>query len=195
MIADPPPILKIGAVVLRGMTAVDCAERREGDAVPFSEYQILIVQPIPKKLGEVPPFVLPRGSRQYQAADGQWHDARDEATGLAHAATLEPYARGLQREIEEEAGITPTQLAAAQVIEMGDMLFQSRSKGIYPIHWFVVVVDGTLAQTLVQQVPVDALAVRWASLDAIKTMATCGAFSPGYIPVIEAAITCAHGAA
>ncbi|MBX9726435.1 MAG: hypothetical protein K2X09_04145, partial [Rickettsiales bacterium] len=67
---------------------------------PRTTYEILIIRPIPKQAGEVPPFVLPRGSRQYQDASGMWHDARDVATGFAHAATLEPFTRALAREIE-----------------------------------------------------------------------------------------------
>jgi 8-oxo-dGTP pyrophosphatase MutT (NUDIX family) len=150
--------------------------------------QILIIRPIPKHKGEVPAFVLPRGSRQYRDASGQWHDARDAATGEKHAATLEPLERALAREIEEEAGVSPAQLAAAWVYDLGRMDFQSRSKGVYPIHWFVVVPDVATAVQLDKQTPADALEVRFASLDAIKTMASRGEFSAGYIPVIEAAL-------
>ncbi|MDX2095160.1 MAG: NUDIX hydrolase [Alphaproteobacteria bacterium] len=178
---SPDPVLKIGAVVLRAPL------RRAAAGV-----HILILQPKPKHSGEVPPFVLPRGSRQYRVttAEGreEWHDARDAATGIAHAATLESFARGLAREIEEEAGITPEQLAQAQVTEMGAMEFQSRSKGVYPIHWFVVQPDAATAATLTNQTPEDALAVRWATLEQIKQMAVQGEFSAGYVPVIEAAL-------
>ncbi len=167
------PVLKIGAVIVHPVSRA-----------------ILIMQAIPKNPGEVPAFVLPRGSRQYSVAVNgmtEWHDARDEATGVAHAATLEPFMRGLMREIEEEAGVTETQLAASRVIELGDMLFQSRTKGVYPIHWFIVVPEATTAEALTLQVPVDALSIRWATLEEIKAMGPEG-FSAGYIPVIEAAL-------
>ncbi len=170
-----PPILKIGAVVLTA-----------------SGEQVLILQPLPKQQGEVPPFVLPRGSRQYATSTAEggvvWQDARDAATGLAHAATLEPYLRALTREIEEEAGVTPSQLADARVHALGAMAFHSRSKGIYPIYWFVVVVDAATAAQLTTQTPADALCVRWATLAEIKNMAAQEQFSAGYVPVIEAAL-------
>lgn len=166
--------------------------RSVGAKNPFDDNQLLIIQPIPKHAGEVPPFVLPRGSRQYQNAAGAWHDARDVATGMAHAASLEPFARALAREIEEEAGLGPDMLARAAVIELGAIAFQSRTKGIYPIHWFVVVPDAVDAALLDAQTPADALSVRWATLDETKAMAARGQFSAGYIPVIEAALQALH---
>lgn len=165
------PVLKIGAVIVR---------ERDG--------AVLIIQPIPKQEGEVPAYVLPRGSRQYQAADGTWHDARDAATGAKHATTLEPFLRGLTREIEEEAGITPAQLAKAKVTELGPMDFKSRTKGIYPIHWFIVVPDEATVAAISRTTPVDALSVRWAKFDAIIKLDDVGKFSTGYIPVIEKAL-------
>ena len=185
------PVLKIGAVVLKRVTSHQspvASKEALHDASPVTDYEILIVRPHPKTPGEVPPFVLPRGSRQYQDADGQWHDARDMATGVKHAATLEPFTRALAREIEEEAGVTPSQLAAARVTELGAMDFASRSKGVYPIHWFVVVPTAEDAATLALQMPKDATELHWASLDEIKTMAAKGEFSPGYVSVIEAAL-------
>ena len=164
------PILKIGAVVLRADGAV------------------LVVQPKPKRAGENPPFVLPRGSRQYQDEHGLWHDARDVATGDQYRDRLESFTRALTREVEEEAGVTPDMLARAQVRELGRMEFQSRSKGVYPIHWFVVKLADADAATVADTVPVDARSVRWAGLAEIKDMAARGEFSGGYVPVIEAAL-------
>ncbi len=194
------PILKIGAVVMypppnpkRDLAPPQGGSYGARDGVtthhsPLTTHRILILQPIPKRAGEVPAFVLPRGSRQYQDADGQWHDARDEATGRAHAATLEPYARGLAREVEEEAGVTPEMLARARVVELGEMAFQSRTKGIYPIYWFVVALAQEDAAQLTDTVPADALSTRWASLPEIEAMAARGEFSAGYVPVIMRAL-------
>ena len=168
------PILKIGAVILR-----------------VRDSAVLIVQPKPKTEGEIPPYVLPRGSRQYAVTKNgktEWHDARDEATGVKHEATLEPYARALAREIEEEAGITPAQLAAAQVVDLGPMDFKSRTKGIYPIQWFMVVPDEATVKTLTHTIPADALSTRWANFEAIIKLDDIGKFSTGYIPVIAAAL-------
>ena len=168
------PILKIGAVVLR------------------VGGQVLVIQPKPKHAGEIPPFVLPRGSRQYQDANGGWHDARDVATGEKYAAMLEPFTRALAREVEEEAGVTEAMLARADVHELGRLEFQSRSKGVYPIYWFVVRLDEADAANLADTIPEDALGVRWATLDVIKAMAARGEFSAGYIAVIEAALRLPH---
>lgn len=190
------PVLKIGAVVVRRVASrqpVRHSSKSDGgspvasasDIALSATHHILILQPIPKRAGEVPAFVLPRGSRQYQDEAGAWHDARDAATGAKYSATLEPFARGLAREIEEEAGVTPAMLQQSRVTELGALAFQSRTKGVYPIHWFVVELDEIAAQQLLQQTPVDALAVRWATLHEIKEMAACGEFSAGYIPVIE----------
>jgi 8-oxo-dGTP pyrophosphatase MutT (NUDIX family) len=164
------PVIKIGAVVLRGDGAV------------------LIVQPKPKRAGEVAPFVLPRGTRQYQDDAGAWHDARDLATAQAHAATLEPVERGLAREVEEEAGIDAAMLAQAQVRLLGVRPFQSRSKGIYPIYWYVVTVTPDAARRLEQQTPVDTLALRWALPAQVEALAVAGEFSSGYLPVIAEAL-------
>lgn len=164
------PILKIGAVVLRADGAV------------------LVVQPKPKRAGELPPFVLPRGSRQYQDETDAWVDARDVATGEKYRDRLEPFARALAREVEEEAGVTPAMLSRADVRELGRMEFQSRTKGVYPIHWSVVKLTAADAATVADAMPEDALAVRWATLGEIKAMAVRGEFSGGYVPVIEAAL-------
>lgn len=196
--ADNSPILKVGAVLLRRCHAVGgvaANQRINGSA----DYEILIIQPIPKNSGELPQFVLPRGSRQYSlmAVDGSvvWHDARDAATGIEHAARLEPFSRALAREIEEEAGVSAAMLARAAQSELGALEFQSRTKGIYPIYWFVVTLQDADAARLMQQMPVDALAVRWTRFDEIRAMAAEGEFSAGYIPVIEAALPRAGSAA
>ena len=168
------PILKIGAVVLRADGAV------------------LVVQPKPKHAGEIPPFVLPRGSRQYQGEQGTWVDARDVATGEKYKDSLEPFSRALEREVEEEAGVTPAMLARANMHELGRLEFQSRSKGVYPIHWFVLTLNEADVAAVANAVPEDALSVRWATLEEIKAMAARKEFSGGYVSVIEAALRLPH---
>jgi hypothetical protein len=79
-------------------------------------------------------------------------------------------------------------LARAEVRELGTLDFQSRTKGDYPIHWFVVRLDAKDAAKLADVKPADALSSRWATLDAIKAMAARGEFSAGYVSVIEAAL-------
>lgn len=202
--ASLSPVLKIGAVVVRVMTQPDSGVRSasephsgggkqcEGGKAPFNHFQLLIIRPKPKTPGEVPPFVLPRGSRQYQDANGVWHDARDEETGARHAERLEPFARALEREVAEEAGVTSEMLARARVVEFGTMEFASRTKGNYPIHWFLVIPAPADAALLDETLPEDTTALEWASVDAIKAMAATGEFSAGYVPVIEAALQVLH---
>lgn len=155
-------------------------------------HHILILQPIPKRAGEVPSFVLPRGTRQYRDASGAWHDARDAATGEMFRDSLEPFTRGLAREVEEEAGVTVEMLARAQVTPLGPLAFQSRSKGVYPIYWFIVALAESDAATLTDTLPIDALSVRWATLAELREMAARGEFSAGYVPVIERALYALH---
>lgn len=169
------------------MTQPDSGVRSEGDK-EFLSTRILIIRPKPKTPGEVPPFVLPRGSRQYQDVNGVWHDARDEETGARFASRLEPFARALEREVAEEAGVTSAMLARAQVVELGAMEFASRSKGTYPIHWFLVIPAPADAALLDETLPEDAMALEWATLEEIKAMAATGEFSAGYVPVIEVAL-------
>lgn len=170
-IADSP-IYKVGAVILH--------------QTPLGP-EVLIVRPKPKHVGEVPLFVLPRGSRQYKGADGQMHDARDAATAVAHADALEPLNETLTREIEEEAGVPASILNKAIIRELGVRNFASRSKGMYPIYWFVVLLQNSALPKL-HAVPSDAMAVRWESQKEIETMAAHGEFSAGYVPVIQEAI-------
>lgn len=167
-----PPVYKVGALVLR----------------PAAQgMQVLIVRPQPKRPGEVPPFVLPRGSRQYRDAEGNWHDARDGAIAQMQEAALEPLTATLLREIEEEAGVPPKILRKAKVHELGRREFASRSQQTYPVHWFVVVLDAAALPKL-HAVPSDAMAVRWESPAEIEAMAAYNEFSSGYIPVIREAL-------
>lgn len=166
--AQPSPVYKVGAVILRGA-------------------QVLIVRPKPKHPGEVPPFVLPRGSRQYADAQGQWHDMRDPTTARTHITTAEPLTHTLLREIEEEAGVPPSILRTSDVRELGVRNFRSRSKGIYPVHWFVVQLEAATLSKL-HAVPSDAMAVRWETLAEIEAMAAHKEFSAGYVPVIREAL-------
>lgn len=190
---DGAPVLKIGAVVLDEEASGQRSETRDAAHAPNPEPRMLILRPHPKQAGEVPPLVLPRGSRQYAtiAADGatQWHDARDEATGRAHAATLEPFARGLARELAEEAGIDAALLARSPCRALGALPFHSRHKGIYPIYWFVVTLAAAdAAALLATPLPMDASERRWETLAAIEALAARGEFSAGYLPVIHAAL-------
>lgn len=166
------PVYKVGAVVVCDM---------------LHGPECLLVRPHPKYPGEVPPFVLPRGSRQYQDTDGTWHDARDHEAAVAHAEALEPLTCTLLREMEEEAGIPPRLLQQADVRELGQRLFASRNKPPYPVHWYVITLTPAMLPKL-HPVPSDAIAVRWAALPAIEGMAMHQECSPGYVPVMAEAL-------
>jgi hypothetical protein len=149
--------------------------------------EILIIKPKPKHPGEMPPFVLPRGSRQYWEWNGDgriYADVRDDETARAHADQLEPLTRTLSREIHEEAGIVPDDLARLEVAELGALPFASRSKGVYPIHWFIVRPDAACMAAMAVALPVDAMEVRWATVAHIRELMAEGNFSAGYLPVI-----------
>ncbi len=155
--------------------------------------EILIIRTKPKRPGEVPPFVLPRGSREYSQVtpDGiAWSDARDLETARNHQDRLEPFERGLEREIYEEAGLAPQYLKRAQVRELGTRDFTSRdkSKGVYAVHWFVVKPDLAGLRAMEKKLPEDSTEVRWETVANIKAMAATGEFSAGYLPVIDEAL-------
>ena len=150
---------------------------------------MLVIRPQPKIPGEVPLFVLPRGSRQWVDGAGEYHDIRDAETAIAHADALEPLTRTLTREIEEEAGVSADALARAEVVELGAMDFQSRSKGVYAIHWFRVQLAEADATRLMDTLPVDATAMRWATRAEIQALIDADDFSAGYLPVIDRALS------
>lgn len=168
------PIYKVGVVLFEGSGP---------------EARTLIIRPHPKNTGETPVLVLPRGSRQYQDAEG-WHDVRDEASAIAHAAHLEPLTRTLIREAEEEAGLPSDWWdklhARADVWELGPRVFASRTKPPYPIYWFVVQLEAQEIPLL--RPPADASETHWANLAQLHALAQTGEFSPGYVPVVEEAL-------
>jgi 8-oxo-dGTP pyrophosphatase MutT (NUDIX family) len=183
MLIDSPsptaPVYKVGVVLLRHGAV--------------GQVEILIIRPHPKNPGEIPRFVLPRGSRQYQDAAGDWHDARDAATAIQHADALEPLHRTLLREAQEEAGIPQTELQRlldnGLVRDLGAREFASRSKAPYAIHWFAGMPDA--AALAAMHSPVDAIEIRWATLAEIQSLIAADAFSAGYLPVIEEGLSLA----
>lgn len=170
---SPAPVTKVGAVILRG--------------VETGAPQVFVVQPYGTK-ADIPAFVLPRGTRAYPAADGTLVDARDEATARAHADQLEDFTDTLAREIEEEAGMTPAQLAQSKVIELGVLPYESREKGIYPVQWYIVIPDVRTAAALANQDSVDSQKKGWSNLAEIENMAAAGTFKRGYIAVVKEAL-------
>lgn len=163
------PIYKVGAIILRAM--------KRGQ-------EVLIIRPKPKNKGEMPQLVLPRGSRQYK--DGElWHDVRDAATAMAKVAALEPLDRALRREIEEEAGIPQAMLRSLDVRPLGARNYHSRTKGIYPVYWFVVIASESAQREIARAAPPDTLEVRWVDMDTLQRLVEEGAFAKGYLPVVQ----------
>lgn len=169
------PPYKVGGVFLRGLQTDDP--------------QVLIVRPRPKNEGELPDLVLPRGSRQYKDMheDGhyEWCDVRDAQGARIHAATLEPLHRTLEREMWEEAGMPKTVLHRQETYEFGEMDYQSRTKGSYPIYWFAAIVDEDGQGRMRTLNLPDALETRWVSIADLEGLAEQGIFSPGYVPIVS----------
>lgn len=182
-----PPVTKVGAVILR-LSA-------------NGAYEVLIAKPKPKNAGDHAPMGLVRGTRKYWAAASQSYvDADHDGKTLPHGTVMwEPVRVTLANEVAEEAGIPPAMLAQQRIHDLGVHPFASINphKTPYSIHWFVVVLDGEA-----QQAQAD-IAARGGIADSLKTqwmnVANINAFtmirnpdaeriSPGYLPVIEAAI-------
>ena len=173
------PIYKVGLVLLRDVASTP---------------RVLWVRPNPKNPGDATPLVLPRGSRQYKAADGTLRDVRDDAVAQAHRYQLEPLYDTLVREAEEEAGVPPSLLAAADIIELGARMYRS-SPASPPrhIHWYARALKehevGALNPT-----PADALTPPvWLTLNEAHTLATKGEARGGYMAVIEEALMLVTG--
>ncbi len=172
-VSEPVNVTKVGAVVLR----VDGAAPR-----------LLLVQPKPKPATpeDMPPMGLPRGTRMYALADGNYVDANhDGNTPPPPGAQLEPLADTLAREAEEEAGVNAAMLARAEVREMGARLFASRKKAPYFVHWFVAVLDAADAEAVVAAPLKDSLHVQWVTLAELRTLVETGKASAGYVAVAE----------
>lgn len=166
-------VTKVGAVVLRA----------DGDAP-----RVLLVQPKPKPATpeDLPPMGLPRGTRMYALADGNYVDANhDGNTPPPAGATLEAVAATFAREVEEEAGVNAAMLARASVTEMGVRLFASRSKPPYPIHWFVVLLHPADAEAVATAPLKDSLHVQWVMLAELRALVESGKASAGYVAVAE----------
>lgn len=174
---DKTPVNKVGAIILRGLET----------GAP----QVFVVQPYSTK-GDNPAFVLPRGTVAYRDADGKLVDARDAETARAQADHLEDFRETLAREIEEEAGMTPEQLRQSKVIELGPLIFESRTKGKYPVQWYIVIPDVRTAASLAKQDAVDSQHKGWSNLAEMEKMADGGSFSRGYIAVVKAAFNHLH---
>ncbi len=129
---------------------------------------------------------LPRGTRMYALADGNYVDANHDGTTPPPAgATLEAVAATFTREVEEEAGVNAAMLARATVYEMGARLFASRSKPPYPIHWFVVLLHTTDAEAVAAARLKDSLHVQWVTLAELRALVESGTASAGYVAVAE----------
>lgn len=126
-------------------------------------------------------FGLPKGTRRY--FDGaQWVDARDAATAAAHAASLEPLETTARTEAAEEIGL---QGVDVPLQSLGPRPFQSRKGECYEIHWFTLEAPAGL---VLGNAP-DAHAVRWFTLEEVRSMAAKGHMNAGYAAVIEEVLT------
>ncbi len=173
---DEPVVAKVGGILLRENAA--------------QQMEIFILRPTPKNPNEQAKFVLPRGSRQYSNAQGEWVDARDQATAQQFADRLEPLARTLAREMEEEAGLPVHCLAegSVEITPLGMREFHSATKGRYPVYWFLLRPDASALAAMDVATPADAETWGWKTRDAIQALADGGDFSVGYLAVIDEAL-------
>jgi ADP-ribose pyrophosphatase YjhB (NUDIX family) len=173
MTHETTPIHKVGIVVLR----------RDAD-----EARVLLVRPKAKQPGDQAPWVLPRGTRQYQDPEtGQWWDARKQEEALAHAQDeWESFAAAASREVEEEAGVPPALLQQRGLKEMGARDYHAPGGAIYPVYWFRLELKREDMAKLT--VPVDAEEVGWFTLKEMEEAAAYGKARPGYVAVVKEAM-------
>jgi len=167
-----PPIHKVGVVVLR----------RDAD-----EFRVLLLRPRAKREGGATPYVLPRGTRQYQDPEtGEWLDARTAAEAAAHAdKKWESFERAARREVHEEAGVPPS-LLQQRMKEMGARDYHAPKGAVYPVYWFCLELKCEDMAKL--SVPVDAEEVKWFTLKEMEEAAAREEARPGYVSVVKEAM-------
>lgn len=146
---DATPIYKVGLVLVRApgevcLVQVKAKQAAEQDTVNFG---------------------LPKGTRRY-LQDGQWVDARDEASALAHADALEALEVTARTEAYEEIGLPPATFDALPLTVLGPRSFESRKGDRYPIHWFVM----QAPRDIVLGHATDAYAVQWFTLEQVRAL-------------------------
>ena len=173
------PIHKVGVVVVK---------------YDHKEWQTLLLRPNPKKNDRTPPLVPPRGTRQYQDADGEWKDAREVEDAIAHAKKeWEKFADTAQRELWEEAGIAPELSNKRGLTEIGEREYIALHKpeeergAPYRIHWFLLELkpDDIDVQ---KKLPEDATEIGWFTLEKMEEKAALGEARPGYVAIVKEAM-------
>ena len=174
------PIHKVGVVVVK---------------YDHKEWQTLLLRPNPKKNDKTPPLVPPRGTRQYQDADGEWKDARELEDAIAHADdkwVWQEFADTARRELWEEAGIAPELTNKRGLTEIGDREYIALHKPIeergapYRIHWFLLELKPEDIRAL--QTPEDATEIGWFTLKDMEEAAALGKARPGYVAIVKEAM-------
>jgi len=136
---------------------------------------------------DIPPYVLPRGTRAWRDAGGALVDARTLEDAAAHADALEELRDTAKREAHEEAGVSPALFDACDVRALGSMLYHSETgKGSYPIYWFTLLL--TEAQLTTLETPVDSSSTRFVTLAEFETMVAEGKARAGYLEVARRAM-------
>lgn len=144
----------------------------------------LIVKP--KGKGDDTPYVLPRGTRMYRDPEtGTMIDARDEKTATKYADFLEDMRVTAARELEEEAGVPHAIYNARNPIEIGEVFYDSPSKGRYPIMWFAVNLQVEDIKTI--RTARDSVEVKWMTLAEYEAHARKGHARVGYADIIKRA--------
>lgn len=167
-------IHKIGIVPLAMMRSEDGRLRMH----------VLIHKPKPKDGSTTDiAYGLARGTRMYfDAQTNAWHDARDQATAEMHSEHLEAPAETAKREMGEELDVKLEEFIDGQLQDMGVIHYESKQRASYPIHWF----SGLVENPKKERAPVDAVAVKWVSLEQLRAMTESGEFKASYLPIVQA---------
>lgn len=143
------PIYKVGLVLWRAPGEVCLVQVKAKDAAQQGSID----------------FGLPKGTRRY-LQEGNWIDARDAASAVAHADALEPLEITARTEAAEEIGLAVEIFDGLPRQSLGPRPFISRKGDRYDIHWFSMQAPDDL---VLGDAP-DAHAVRWFTRDAVQAL-------------------------
>lgn len=170
------PINKVGLVLLRDV---------QGDDPLVCLTQVKAKDPAEQHLVD---FGLPKGTRQYlDAKENTWKDARDFILAHRHRDALELLSETLMKEAEQEIGVPKNIYAKANILNLGERLFESRKGKTFDIQWYVMEANQPLLDSM-NPTPPDAYAVKWVRMSELRAMEEAGEINACYVDVAEEAV-------
>lgn len=152
-----------------------------------------MLEKVVEKVGVLPVFTDEDGTRHYLI---YWPKAKnpDEQDQIRHwqlaRGTIEneeSHKEAVVREAEEELGVTQ-EMCADKPRSLGVHLYESSTKGSYPIHWYEV----SMKEKPENLQPDDAYAVRWATAQEIQQLFEEDEFKPPYYQLFKTLISQQH---